>query len=116
VHIVYKEEVLFQRMLFKPCLVEPILNGTKTETRRLWKRCLVKTGNNYQAKTNFRNDSEFATIKIAYVRRERLGSIRSEGLKKEGCRSLNEFKRIWIDSYGSWQPNTHVFVIGFKLV
>ena len=110
------EEVLFLRMLFKPCLVEPILNGTKTETRRLWKRCFVKVGNNYKVKTNFRNDSIFATVKIAYIRKERLGNINNEGLKKEGCRSLNEFKRIWIDSYGSWQPNTLVFVIGFQLV
>ncbi len=103
-------------MLFKPCLVEPILNGRKTETRRLWKRCFIKVGNNYKAKTNFRNDSIFATVKIAYIRKERLGNINTEGLKREGCRSLNEFKRIWIDSYGSWQPNAQVYVIGFQLV
>jgi hypothetical protein len=103
-------------MLFKPCLVEPILRGTKTETRRLWERCLVKVGSNYKAKTNFRNNSAFATIRIAYIRRESLGSIDNDGVKKEGCRSLNEFKRIWMDSYGSWQPDVQVFVIGFKLV
>jgi len=103
-------------MLFKPYLVEPILKGAKTETRRLWKRCLVKVGSNYKAKTNFRSNSAFATIKIAYVRREKLGNINSNDVKKEGCRSLNEFKRIWIDSHGSWQPDTQVFVIGFQLV
>jgi len=103
-------------MLFKPYLVEPILKGAKTETRRLWKRCLVKVGSNYKAKTNFRSNSAFATIKIAYIRREKLGKVDSGDVKKEGCRSLNEFKRIWIDSYGSWQPDTQVFVIGFQLV
>ena len=103
-------------MLFKPYLVEPILKGAKTETRRLWKRCLVKVGSNYKAKTNFRSNSAFATIKIAYIRREKLGTVNSDDAKKEGCRSLNEFKRIWIDSHGSWQPDTQVFVIGFQLV
>ena len=103
-------------MLFKPYLVEPILKGAKTETRRLWKRCLVKVGGNYKAKTNFRSNSAFATIKIAYIRREKLGTVNSDDAKKEGCRSLNEFKRIWIDSHGSWQPDTQIFVIGFQLV
>jgi hypothetical protein len=103
-------------MLFKPYLVEPILKGAKTETRRLWKRCLVKVGSNYKAKTNFRSNSAFAIIKIAYIRREKLGNVNSNDAKKEGCRSLNEFKRIWIDSHGSWQPDTQVFVIGFQLV
>lgn len=102
-------------MLFKPYLVEPILKGAKTETRRLWKRCLVKVGSNYKAKTNFRSNSAFATIKIAYIRREKLGNINIDDAKKEGCRSLNEFKRIWIDSHGSWQPDTQIFVIGFEL-
>jgi len=103
-------------MLFKPYLVEPILNGTKTETRRLWKRCLVKVGSAYKAKTNLANNSTFATIMIAYIRKERLGSIDNDGVEKEGCKSLDAFKQIWIDSYGSWQPDAQVFVIGFQLV
>ena len=103
-------------MLFKPYLVEPILRGTKTETRRLWKHCLVKVGSNYKAKTNFMSNSAFATIKIVYVRKEKLGRINSNDVRKEGCRSLNEFKRIWVDSYGSWEPDMQVFVIGFHLV
>ena len=104
-----------QYVLFKPYLAEPILNGTKTETRRLWKRCLVKVGCTYKAKTNFGNSSTFATIMITYIRKERLGSIDSDGVKREGCKSLDEFKQIWIDSYSSWQPDAQVFVIGFKL-
>lgn len=103
-------------MLFKQYLVEPILNGTKTETRRLWKRCPVKVGVTYKAKTNFGKNSAFATIMITYIRKERLGSIDDDGVRKEGCRSLDEFKQIWVDSYGSWQPNVQVFAIGFRLV
>jgi len=102
-------------MLFKQYLVEPILNGTKTETRRLWEHRLVKVGGKYKAKTNFGHNSVFATIMITYIRKERLGNIDSDGLEKEGCKSFNEFKQIWIDSYGSWQPDAQVFVIGFQL-
>lgn len=105
-----------QYVLFKSYLVKPILNGTKTETRRLWKRCSVKVGSIYKAKTNFRGNSVFATIMITYIRKGRLGEIDRNGLKKEGCESLDEFKKIWIDSYGSWQPDSQVFVIGFQLV
>jgi hypothetical protein len=103
-------------MLFKRYLVEPILGETKTETRRLWKRCLVKVGGTYKAKTNFRNSSTFATITITYIRKERLGNIDADSVRKEGCQSLDEFKQIWIDSYGSWQPDAQVFVIGFQLI
>lgn len=103
-------------MLFKPYLVGPILGGEKTETRRLWKRCLVKVGGTYRAKTGYSNESLFGTIRITYIRKESLGSIDTEGLKREGCRSLDEFKKIWIDSYGSWQPSAEVYVIGFRLV
>jgi hypothetical protein len=31
-------------MLFKQCHIEPILNGTKTATRRIWKKPMVKIG------------------------------------------------------------------------
>lgn len=103
-------------MLFKPYLVEPILSGAKTETRRLWKRCLVKVGATYRVKTGYGSESGFGTIRITYIRKERLGSIDPEGVKREGCRSLDEFKKIWIDSYSSWEPSAEVYVIGFQLV
>lgn len=103
-------------MLFKPYLMEPVLNGSKTESRRLWKRCMVRVNGVYDAKTNFRNESTFARIRITYVRRERLGSINIDGVRKEGCKSLEEFKKIWTDIYGNWDDDTQVFVIGFCTV
>jgi len=115
-HRVYMVRSFMQCVLFKQYLVEPILNGTKTETRRLWKRCLVKVGGTYKAKTNFRNSSAFATIMITYIRKERLGNIDAYGVEKEGCKSFDEFKQNWMDSYSSWQPDAQVFVIGFRLV
>jgi hypothetical protein len=76
----------------------------------------VKVGGTYKAQTSFRNDSAFATIMITYVRKEKLGSIDNNGVRKEGCQSLKDFKRIWIDIHGSWQPDTEVFVVGFRCV
>jgi len=58
----------------------------------------------------------FTKIKIIYIKSEKLGAIDGYGIKKEGCRSLDEFKKIWIDSYGSWQPSAEVFVIGFQVI
>jgi hypothetical protein len=103
-------------MLFKPYLIEPILDGRKTETRRLWKRCLVKANKLYDARTDFHNKSIFATIKITYVRKEKLGSINDDGIRREGCTSIEEFRKIWIDIYGRWDPDTEVFVIGFRVI
>ncbi len=103
-------------MLFKSYLVEPILNGKKTETRRPWTRCLVKVGGVYKAKVGYGRNSVFGNIKITYVRRERLGNIDPGGVRREGCTSLDEFKQIWIDAYGSWEPGAEVYVIGFQLV
>jgi hypothetical protein len=103
-------------MLFKPYLVEAILRGDKTETRRLWKRCMVKVNGVYDAQTNFSNRSTFAKIRITYVRRERLGNINGDDLRKEGCSSIEEFMKIWGDIYGTWDADVRVFVIGFVLV
>lgn len=102
-------------MLFKARFIEPILQGRKTETRRLWKQPMVRAGNTYGARSAYNADA-FATLKILYVRREKLGSIDSEGIRREGCETLEEFKRIWADAYGSWDPDAEVFVIGFSIV
>ena len=48
---------------------------------------MVRVNGVYDAKTNFRNESTFARIRITYVRRERLGSINIDGVRKEGCKS-----------------------------
>jgi len=77
---------------------------------------MVKVNGIYDAKINFRNDRAFAKIKITYVRREKLGSIDNDGVRKEGCKSLEEFKKTWTDIYGKWDDETEVFVIGFSVV
>ncbi len=98
---VYRTKNCVRCVLFKPYLVEPILNGTKTQVRRLWNRCLVKVGGTYKAKTSFSSNSTVAALLITCTKIEKLGRIDRDGIKKGACRSLEHFKEIWIDIYGS---------------
>jgi hypothetical protein len=133
-------------MLFNKELVEKILSGKKVETRRAWKRCMVREDRVYAAKTDYRNDSifaylyikyvrrerlmdmmvlygkdshrciKFAYLYIKYVRRERLMDMGDDGAIREGFSSLQEFKDVWVKCYGSWNPDEEVYVIGFEMV
>lgn len=103
-------------MLFKDNMKKAILNGIKTETRRVWSRCMVKEGKIYKARTNYSNNSIFALIKITYVRREKLGNTDEIDATREGYNSLSEFIKEWSKIYGSWDPDLTVYVIGFKVI
>ncbi len=86
-------------MLFKPYHVPLILERRKTHTRRIWKKCRVKPGHFYQARTKlFDKSSTFAKIEVIRVWRERLLDISEEDAFKEGYNSraefLEAFKRI----------------------
>ncbi len=86
-------------LLFKPHHREKILAGTKTHTRRVWKRCRVKAGNVYQARTKlFDKSSTFARLEVLRVWRERLLDISEHDAHCEGYESreafFEAFKRI----------------------
>ena len=49
-------------MLFKKEHKEMILSGTKTQTRRIWKRPMVKVGGIYKAKLKMMSKDYFAKI------------------------------------------------------
>jgi len=103
-------------MLFNRSLMDKILSGRKVETRRIWKRCMVKENRIYAARTDYSKDSVFAYIYIKYVRRERLCDMDDHSAMLEGFSSLDEFKYVWIRCYGSWNPMQEVYVIGFTTV
>ncbi len=103
-------------MLFQRTMVEPILKGLKTETRRIWKRCMVKEHNIYKARTDYSKNGVFALLQITYIKRELLNNINENDLKKEGYNSMHAFKREWVKLYGTWDPNTLIYVIGFKVI
>lgn len=71
-------------ILFKPEHVTPILEGTKTQTRRIWKRPRAKVGSIHLAKTKMLSKDYFARLRILAVYEERLMDITDDDAKAEG--------------------------------
>lgn len=87
-------------ILFKEQHVVPILEGRKTQTRRLWAKPRVKVGNVYQARTRMLDkNSTFAMLRVIWVRdAEPLDKISPADAWAEGYDSvaafLAEFRKI----------------------
>jgi len=103
-------------MLFKPEHKEMILKGTKTATRRSWKKPMVKVGGIYKCKLKMLSKEYFAKIRVIKLYKQCLGDMEYQDSKKEGYKSLREFYNIWIKINGEWNPNLEVYVIEFKLL
>ena len=101
-------------MLFKLEHKEMILKGTKTATRRDWKKPMVKVGGIYKCKLKMLSKEYFALIKVTKFYKQRLGDMTNKDAKKEGYNSLREFYNIWIQINGDFNPQ-EVYVIEFKL-
>ena len=82
-------------LLFKPEHVPFILNGTKTHTRRIWKRKRCNIGAIHLAKTKMLSKEYFAKLKILRVWQEYLGDISKEDAIKEGYNSREEYFRVF---------------------
>lgn len=100
-------------MLFKRSLLALIIQGRKTQTRRLHKHqlkegCIYPITDQWFAKPK-------AHIKILKVYQQRLGDITETEARKEGFNSIEEFKQAWTQINGSWQPETTVTVYEFQL-
>jgi hypothetical protein len=100
--------------LFKRKHVELILQGRKTQTRRIhsheW-----KLGRVYGVRDEWFG-KPIAYIMVVRKFRQRLGDISAEDVRKEGCNSLQEFQRAWEEVHGqdSWKPDLIVIVYEFK--
>lgn len=103
-------------MLFKSEHKAMILNGTKTATRRDWKRPMVKVGGVYKAKLKMLSKEYFAKIKVTKLFQQPLYRMTREDANKEGYEELSDFKDIWIKINKSWNPDLIVDVIEFELV
>lgn len=103
-------------ILFKEYHAKLILEGKKTQTRRLWKKPRVKIGNIYKAKTNLYSKQHFALLKITGLRKEKLGEISPEDVKKEGYATLGDFIEAWTQIHGLWDPELEVYVIDFEVI
>ena len=79
-------------MLFQKEHVLLILQGKKTQTRRLWQRPMVKVGGTYWAETKmFRPSSRFARLTVIRLWKERLEDISEKDARAEGYTSVASF-------------------------
>lgn len=105
-------------MIFRPELVERILAGEKTETRRVVKEgeteCRYEPARDYAVQPGRRRRS-VGRIAITEVGREKLGEITHEGAQREGFSSVRAFLDYWRRLHGSVDPEQEVWVIRFEL-
>ena len=89
-----------------------VLSGEKTQTRRK-RRPNVKVGGEYRLRKGY---SWLQTrITVTDLRRQRLGEVTPDDVRKEGFTSLEEFKEAWVEIYGDWDPDQEVWVVDFVL-
>ena len=101
--------------IFKRRHLRKILDGTKTQTRRIHKYTL-QIGKTYAVRDRWFSKAQ-GHILITRKFRQRLGDISPEDLQKEGFSSLTEFKKEWKKIFGpdSWNPDQIVTCYEFKL-
>jgi len=123
-------------MIFKDKLCQKVLDGTKTQTRRL-----VKDGDSFthwpmacvfgKTRLRFRENQTYAVqpgrgkkaigrIGIVKIRKECLNAITYDDAQAEGVgRSIAAFAELWdsIHPKGKrWEDNPEVWVLEFELV
>jgi len=100
-------------MLFKKHLLEKVLDGSKTQTRRLSKRT-YRQGNTYGV-TCRRYQKPMAHVKILQAYPQRLFNVTEEQAKAEGFTNLAEFLQTWIKINGYFIPWQTVNAYEFHL-
>ena len=120
-------------MIFKKELIPLILNGKKTQTRRLVKndKPRWKVGNTYAVQDG-RGRPAICRIKILSIKKEKLLDIDEKDAKREGCYNrvsflytfyyLNKLVKNYIhlighpDSFAGKKWNPDVWILDFELV
>lgn len=106
-------------MIFKPEMVQRILAGSKTMTRRKLKpgetECRYREGRPYAVQAG-RGKKATTRIVVTEVRAERLGDISDADAQREGFRGRHQFNDYWRKLHGSLEPDEQVWVISFHLL
>ena len=103
-------------LLFKEYHVKPILEDRKKETRRNWKRKRCNVGALHQAKTKMLSKEHFAKLLIKNVWQEKLGDISEESADLEGGYTQKEYRVIWKDINGWYDPDKVLWAVRFDRV
>lgn len=92
---------------------DSILNGIKTQTSRKGLDPKIKKGAIVHASIW---EPRFADLMIEKTERKRLGDFTEEDAKHEGGYNLEEFKDVWKELHGEWNPDERVYVVHFRKV
>lgn len=103
-------------ILFKAEHIPMIHNGTKTETRRMWKNQRAKVGSLHKIKKWMFQESHHGLIRILDVRKEKLLDITEEGAKAEGGYTIESYIKKWFEINPKSSLNPKLFVIKFEYV
>jgi len=91
-----------------------ILDGIKTQTSRKGiADPRIKVGAKIHAAIW---EPRFADLIVTSIERKRLGEFTEEDAKREGGYTLDQFKDVWKEIHGEWNPDESVYVICFKKV
>lgn len=96
---------------FSRAHADGILRGTKTQTARKSKDPKIQPGAIVRGAI-----THFADLEIVDVQRKRLGDFDEDDAWREGGYTLKEFKDIWRDLHGDWNPDEIVYVIRFEMM
>jgi ParB/RepB/Spo0J family partition protein len=88
-----------------------ILRGRKTQTSRKSRDPKIRPGAVVQGAI-----THFADLKITDVQRKKLGDFSQDDARREGASTLEQFKDVWRNLHGEWDPDETVYVIRFELV
>lgn len=105
-------------LLFKPPHATLTCRGLKTATRRKGaRRWRVGAVHKCYTRVPFaRGGSKpFAAIRILSVERQTLGDMTEDDARKEGGYTLAEFRQLWCEMHGGWNPCEEVWVVEFRL-
>lgn len=104
-------------ILFKKEHVYSILNGTKTETRRCWKKPRAVIGSVHKAKLKMLSKDYFAILYINKVWQQNLLDITESQAWNEGGYTKPEYLKKWdeINPNIPSKSNPLVWVVEFKI-
>lgn len=97
---------------------EAILRGVKTQTSRKRKDPRLQKGSIVSARVARARAqvSHFADLEVVDVSRKRLGDFDEDDARREGGYTLEQFREVWRQLHGSWDPDEVVHVIQFRLL